>query len=59
MQSNGDAMIGFQPLGQWPNFFRIVFPAAWSLEESDLDLLVGRIDQAGRQIMLENGVVSN
>ncbi|KAK9917530.1 hypothetical protein WJX75_005371 [Coccomyxa subellipsoidea] len=46
MQMNGDAMIGFQPLGSWPNFFRIVFASAWSLTEKDLDALLDQIVSA-------------
>jgi hypothetical protein len=50
MQMNGDAMIGFQPLGSWPNFFRIVFASAWSLTEKDLDALLDRMDALGRKL---------
>ena len=50
MQKNGDAMIGFQPLGPWPNFFRIVFASAWSLAEKDLDALLDRMDALGRNL---------
>lgn len=47
MQAVGDAMIGFQPLGSWPNFFRIVFASAWNLQVKDLDLLLKRMDDYG------------
>lgn len=50
MQMNGDAMIGFQPLGSWPNFFRIVFASAWSLKETDLDALLDRMDALGQKL---------
>lgn len=50
MQQVGDAMIGFQPLGAWPNFFRIVFASAWSLQETDLDSLLERMDSYGRAL---------
>lgn len=52
MQRIGDAMIGFQPLGPWPNFFRVVFASAWGLTESDLDALLVRIDDYGRSHFL-------
>ncbi|CAL8465172.1 g4707 [Coccomyxa elongata] len=53
MQAVGDAMIGFQPLGSWPNFFRIVFASAWTLQVKDLDLLLKRMDDYGTQLYSE------
>lgn len=47
MQQAGDAMIGFQPLQELPNFFRIVFPSAWAITTQDLDDLLQRIDKYG------------
>ena len=50
MQQKGDAMIGFQPLGSAPNFFRIVFAGAKLLQDCDLDALLQRIDAYGQQL---------
>ena len=50
MQQAGDAMIGFQPLQGLPNFFRIVFPSAWSVTTADLDALMVRIETFGKKL---------
>jgi hypothetical protein len=50
MQQRGDAMIGFQPLGQAPNFFRIVFAGGKLLRGCDQDALLQRMDVYGRQL---------
>ena len=50
MQQKGDAMIGFQPLGSAPNFFRIVFAGAKLLQDCDLDALLQRINAYGQQL---------
>ena len=50
MQQKGDAMIGFQPLGCTPNFFRIVFAGAKLLQECNLYALLQRIDAYGQQL---------
>ena len=50
MQQKGDAMIGFQPLGSAPNFFRIVFAGAKLLQDCHLDALLQRIDAYGQQL---------
>lgn len=50
MQQSGDAMIGFQPLGGLPNFFRLVFASASALRCEDLDALMGRMDALGRKL---------
>ncbi|KAI8476544.1 MAG: pyridoxal phosphate-dependent transferase [Monoraphidium minutum] len=47
MQAKGDAMIGFQPLGDRPNFFRIVFVNACSTSPAMLDALLARMDAFG------------
>ncbi|MCO4772690.1 MAG: hypothetical protein KDA24_21845, partial [Deltaproteobacteria bacterium] len=46
MQQQGTAMVGFQPLGERPNFFRMLFinPAVTT---DDVDAVVGLIDQYG------------
>jgi hypothetical protein len=43
-------MIGFQPLGSHPNFFRIVFANAWTTSTEMLDDLLTRIDAYGMQV---------
>jgi len=50
MQKAGDAMIGFQPLQGLPNFFRIVFPSAWTVSTADLDALMTRIEAFGHKL---------
>ena len=50
MQKAGDAMIGFQPLQGLPNFFRIVFPSAWTVSTDDLDALLTRIEAFGNKL---------
>ena len=50
MQQHGDAMIGLQPLGQAPNFFRIVFAGGKLLQGCDQDALLQRMDAYGRQL---------
>lgn len=60
MQSGGDAMIGFQPLGpRRPNFFRIVFANAWSTKAEDLDALLGRIDAYGMRAAAHLGAAAD
>ena len=50
MQRSGDAMIGFQPLGALPNFFRVVFSGASALRAEDIDALMARMDALGRAL---------
>lgn len=50
MQQKGDAMIGFQPLGEAPNFFRIVFAGAKLLQPCNLDALLQQMDGCGQQL---------
>ena len=50
MQQSGDAMIGFQPLGGLPNFFRLVFASASALRFGDLEALMQRMDALGQEL---------
>jgi len=50
MQQAGDAMIGFQPSGRMPNFFRLVFSGATTLSFADLDALMTRMDAIGSEL---------
>ena len=50
MQQKGDAMIGFQPLGEAPNFFRIVFAGAKLLKYCHLDELLQRMNEYGQHL---------
>ena len=50
MQEAGDAMIGFQPLGDAPNFFRLVFAGAKLLQECNLEGLLQRINTYGEYL---------
>ena len=43
-------MIGFQPLGEIPNFFRIVFAGAKLLKDCNLDALLQRMDEDGQHL---------
>ncbi|CAG9465452.1 unnamed protein product [Pedinophyceae sp. YPF-701] len=50
MQEGGDALVGYQPLGELPAFFRMVFASGWNVDESDLDALLERMDAIGRDL---------
>lgn len=50
MQHKGDAMIGFQPLRDAPNFFRIVFAGAKLLKDCCLDDLLHQMDDYGQHL---------
>jgi hypothetical protein len=43
---DGSMMIGYQPLDQMPNFFRIVFANA-ATQFSDLDYVIDQIEHYG------------
>ncbi|XP_053323446.1 glutamate decarboxylase 1-like [Spea bombifrons] len=49
MMEEGTVMIGFQPLGEKPNFFRVVFsnPAT---KKSDVDFLLEEIERLGNNL---------
>ncbi|CAI9734944.1 glutamate decarboxylase 1-like [Octopus vulgaris] len=49
MMENGSLMVGYQPLGEHPNFFRVVISNA-AVMEKDLDFLVEEIDRLGRTL---------
>ena len=50
MQRQGLAMIGFQPLDDLPNFFRIVFPSGFNTTKADLDRLLDSIQHIGEEL---------
>lgn len=50
MQRQGLAMIGFQPLDDLPNFFRIVFPSCINTSREDLDRLMEKIAHIGEEL---------
>jgi len=50
MQRRGLAMIGFQPLDDLPNFFRIVFPSGINTSKADLDKLLASIAEIGEKL---------
>jgi hypothetical protein len=50
MQQAGDALIGYQPLGQLPNFFRIVLANCVGVSKQQLQQMMQRIDQYGRDL---------
>ena len=47
MQRRGLAMIGFQPLGNLPNFFRIVFPSCINTTMADVEQLLAVMEEIG------------
>lgn len=50
MQAAGDAMIGFQPLGRLPNFFRIVLSNVVGVSKEQLDGVLARIEAHGEAL---------
>ena len=49
MVLNGSMMIGYQPLGDKPNFFRIVL-SNYGTEKCDLDFVVNEIHTLGKDL---------
>lgn len=49
MVLNGSMMIGYQPLGDKPNFFRIVF-SNYGTDKCDLDFVVNEIHSLGKDL---------
>lgn len=50
MQREGLAMIGFQPKGDLPNFFRVVLPGAAVLCTKDVDSIMATIKKFGEEL---------
>jgi glutamate decarboxylase len=50
MQQAGDALIGYQPLGKLPNFFRMVFANCVGVSKQQLQQMMQRIDLFGKDL---------
>jgi glutamate decarboxylase len=50
MQHAGDALIGYQPLGPLPNFFRMVFANCVGVSKQQLQQVLQRIDEYGHDL---------
>jgi glutamate decarboxylase len=49
LMSAGTLMIGYQPQGQLPNFFRVIV-SNQAVNESDIDFLVEELDRLGHDL---------
>jgi len=49
MMERGTVLIGYQPLGALPNFFRLVTSNPATTRD-DLDFLLNELDSVGRQL---------
>jgi glutamate decarboxylase len=49
LMAAGTLMVGYQPLGSWPNFFRMVTTAPQG-KESDMDYLLNEIERLGNDL---------
>lgn len=49
MMSTGTLMIGYQPQGQLPNFFRSIV-SNQAVTEEDIDFLVEELDRLGNDL---------
>ena len=49
MMEKGNTMVGYQPLGEKPNFFRMIIsnPAA---TQNDIDFLLNEIERLGEEM---------
>ena len=54
MMLKGSTMVGYQPLGQLPNFFRMITSNPASTH-ADVDFLLEEIVRLGEAVDLENG----
>ena len=50
MQTEGKALIGFQSVNGFPNFFRLVLANPWSLTFQDVDQILQVMDMIGRDV---------
>ena len=50
MQNEGKALIGFQSVNDFPNFFRLVLANPWSVSFEDVDQILETMDTIGRGI---------
>ncbi|MEL6183003.1 MAG: pyridoxal-dependent decarboxylase [Myxococcota bacterium] len=52
MQREGSTMLGYQPLGDRPNFFRLLVMSP-DVRESDLDATLAIVDRLGQTLVME------
>jgi len=51
MMERGSVLIGYQPLGAWPNFFRLTTSNPATSRE-DLDFVLNELELLGQQLLL-------
>ncbi|GIY80299.1 hypothetical protein CEXT_408041 [Caerostris extrusa] len=49
MMNSGTLMIGYQPQGDLPNFFRSIISNA-AVQESDVDFMLDELDRLGQNL---------
>jgi hypothetical protein len=49
MMQNGNLMIGYQPLDEKPNFFRMIISNSATIQE-DLDFVLDEIERLGKDL---------
>ena len=49
MMSAGTIMISYQPLGEYPNFFRSII-SNQAIQESDVDFMLEEIERLGKDL---------
>ena len=49
MMTSGTIMISYQPLGEYPNFFRSII-SNQAIQESDVDFMLAELDRLGHDL---------
>jgi glutamate decarboxylase len=49
MMTSGTIMISYQPLGEYPNFFRSII-SNQAIQESDVDFMLSEVDRLGHDL---------
>lgn len=49
MMTSGTIMISYQPLGEYPNFFRSII-SNQAIQESDIDFMLEEMDRLGHDL---------
>ena len=49
MMTSGTIMISYQPLGEFPNFFRSII-SNQAIQESDVDFMLSELDRLGHDL---------
>ena len=49
MMESGTIMISYQPLGEYPNFFRSII-SNQAIQESDVDFMLSELDRLGHDL---------